>query len=118
MKKYTKFILPIALNIIILVVLPLVFNTLDEESLKNAWTAMLTFGNSIYFFIQGQMFGTKHKEGSTVVCINIICIVLYMYGFFGKLVPLYIAFYTAMNLLGLRAGGNQRKLTEYKNQKD
>ncbi|MFI3228459.1 MAG: hypothetical protein R3Y09_13805 [Clostridia bacterium] len=110
-----KFILPVIANIIILAVLPFSFDFLDEGTAKSAWIGMMVVGNSVYFFVQGQFYSTKYKQGWILILINLISTLLYMYIFITQIVWLYIAFYTVMMALGMRVGSNKRKLIEFRN---
>lgn len=110
-----KFILPIVGNIIVLGVLPFLFDFLDDETAKSAWIGMMVVGNSIYFFIQGQFYATKYKQGYILIIINILSTMCYMYVFITQIVYLYIGFYTLMMALGMRVGSNKRKFIEFQN---
>ena len=112
MKKY---MLPIIFNLIILIIVP--FFMKSQSGAKDVFIGMIVFGNSIYFFIQSQLFSSRNKKVGGLIMINCLFIIAFMLIFLKQIVALYIGFYLIMMVLGIRIGSNTRRINEYKKSK-
>ena len=111
MKKY---ILPVALNTIILILIPVLLGIIDEQSYKTMIIGMVVFLNPIYLFIQSQIIAKKNEKRTVFILINLAFIAVFLVVVLKQFDMMYFMYYAVMVIFGTRIGSTMRKVSEHK----